>query len=50
LVAQVKPAGATNLNGGGKTNTAEASAGRSVFWQQDIEHAIIADMSWPQSM
>jgi hypothetical protein len=34
----------------GSTKMAEATAARSVFRQQDIEQAIMADMSWPQSM
>ena len=49
-MAEVKPTGAANQNAGGKTNTAEATAGRSVFVQQDIEQAIMAGISWPQSM
>lgn len=50
LMAEVRPAGAANRKGGGRTNTAAATAGRSVFVQQDIEQAIMAVMSWPQSM
>jgi hypothetical protein len=50
LMAEVKPAGAANWKGCGKTNTAEATAGRSVFEQQNIEQAIMAAMSWPQSI
>ncbi|HEX4546458.1 MAG TPA: hypothetical protein VH110_08860 [Candidatus Acidoferrum sp.] len=50
LVAAEKPAGAANWKGGGKTNTAVATAGRSEFEQQDIEQAIMPAMSWPQSM
>ncbi|HET8923348.1 MAG TPA: hypothetical protein VFN26_10180 [Candidatus Acidoferrum sp.] len=34
----------------GSTKMAEATAARSVFGQQDIEQAILAVMSWPQSM
>jgi hypothetical protein len=36
--------------GGGITNAIEVTAERSVSWQQDMEQAIMPDMSWPQSM
>jgi hypothetical protein len=50
LMADVKPAGVASWKGGGKTKTAEATAGRSVLVQQVIEQAIMALKSWPQSM
>ena len=45
LMAEVKPASAANWKGCGKTNTAEATVGRSVFEQQDMEQAIMTVMS-----
>jgi hypothetical protein len=42
--------GAESTNGDGKTKMAEATAGASGLWQQDMLQAIMADMSWPQSM
>jgi hypothetical protein len=36
--------------GGGSTKAIEAISERSVSWQQDIVHAVIPAISFPQSM
>jgi hypothetical protein len=35
---------------GGSRKAMELTAERSESWQQDMEHAIMSAMSWPQSM
>lgn len=50
LMAEVQLAGAAYCQGGGSTNTAEVTAGRSLFGQQDIAQAVTAAMSGPQSI
>jgi hypothetical protein len=43
-------AGAATATGWGSTKAIEVVSERSESWQQDMEQAIIPDMSWPQSM
>jgi hypothetical protein len=43
-------AGAESTTGNGKTNIAEATAGFSDWWQQDMLQAITPGRSWPQSI
>jgi len=42
--------GAENSTGNGKMKMAEATAGVSECWQQDMLQSIMVDMSWPQSI
>jgi hypothetical protein len=42
--------GAATVTGGGSTKAMEAMSELSESRQQDMEQAIIPDMSWPQSM
>jgi len=44
------PSGAITATGDGSTNAMALTIERSASWQQDIEHAIIPGMSWPQSI
>lgn len=43
-------AGAETVTAGGSTKAMEVTTERSESWQQDMEQAIIPDMSWPQSI
>jgi hypothetical protein len=42
--------GAATVTWEGSTKAMEAMSELSESWQQDMEQAIIPDMSWPQSM
>jgi len=41
---------AATVTEGGNTKAIEVTSERSESWQQDMEQAIIPDMSWAQSM
>jgi len=45
-----KVAAAVTVAGAGSTKIADATAGRSGLWQQDMLHWAMPGISWPQSM
>jgi hypothetical protein len=49
-IGEIIAAGAATATGWGSTKAIEVVSERSESWQQDMEQAIIPDMSWPQSM
>jgi hypothetical protein len=47
---KTESAGVASRIGEGSTKTAEATAGRSEVWQQDIVQEAMPDTSWLQSI